>query len=223
LILEKKKLIIFDLDGTLIDSGADLTLALNSMLKKLNRQTFSEKLVHSWLGNGAKTLVKRALSGGVEINENLEDSLFEKALQIFLQTYKENVCIKTSLYPDVIETLQLLEKQNKTMAIVTNKPFEFVAPILKTLNIDRYFKVVLGGDTLKEKKPSPLPLLYLCEKLQISQIEALMVGDSKNDILSAKSAKIESIGVTYGYNYGEDISLYKPDFIIDNLSKMMEI
>ncbi|MEA2073865.1 MAG: phosphoglycolate phosphatase [Campylobacterota bacterium] len=221
--LQDKELIIFDLDGTLIDSGADLALALNAMLRELKRQEFSEDEIHTWVGNGAQTLVKRALSGGILIDENIDDSLFKEALEIFLDSYKNNVCVKTTLYPHVRETLVSLHKNGYTMAIVTNKPFEFVAPILSTLKLDKYFSLILGGDSLKEKKPSALPLLHVCEKLNVSIEKGLMVGDSKNDILAAKAANMDSIGVTYGYNYGESIDLYKPNAIIDEFSKITEL
>lgn len=221
--LKEKKLIIFDLDGTLIDSGADLALALNAMLLALKRETFSEETIHTWVGNGAQTLVRRALSGGVLIDERVDEELFNKALEIFLDSYKENVCVKTKAYEGVNATLQTLYKRGHTLAIITNKPYEFVRPILEKLNLESYFSLILGGDSLDEKKPSPKPLLYACSKLGISTQNAVMVGDSKNDILAAKSAGMASVGVSYGYNYGEDIATFEPEIVLDNFAKIAEI
>ena len=194
--LEDKELIIFDLDGTLIDSVPDLALGVNSMLQELGREAFTLSEIHSWVGNGAQTLVKRALLGKVEIDESIDEELFKNALAIFLDSYKKNVCVNTVAYPNVLQTLRILKENSYTMAIVTNKPYQFIEPILKTLQMDNFFELCIGGDSLDEKKPSPKPLLYICEQLGVKPQNTLMVGDSKNDILSAKAANIESIGVT---------------------------
>jgi len=214
-----KELIIFDLDGTLINSVPDLATSVNFMLNKLNRKTFSEDEIHKWVGNGATALVKRALSGSREIKE-INETLFNKAFEIFMTYYQNNVCEKTIIYPNVKETLEKL--QHKKLAIVTNKPYKFIEPILKKLDIDM-FDLYIGADSLDEKKPSPKPLLYVCKKFNINPKNAIMIGDSKNDIISAKNANIESVGVTWGYNYGESIEKYNPDYIIDDMQKLLEI
>jgi len=219
----EKKLIIFDFDGTLIDSGPDLALALNFMLEKLGKNPFSEEIIHGWVGNGAQILVKRALLGKTEINETLDEGLFTKALKIFLDSYEKNVCVKTLLYPYVKDTLEALQKKEYILSIVTNKPYSFIEPILEGLQIKSYFDYYIGGDSLKEKKPSPLPLLHICEKFKIDTTKALMVGDSKNDILAAHAAKIDSVGVSYGYNYGEDIASYQPNVVLHDISEILEV
>ncbi|MBN2816270.1 MAG: phosphoglycolate phosphatase [Campylobacterales bacterium] len=223
MILENKKLIIFDLDGTLIDSGPDLALSLNLMLKKMAKDTFDESTIHEWVGNGALTLVKRALSGSVEVSESLDEKVVQEALEIFLQLYKENVCVKTKLYPNVKNTLRKLFNDGYTLAIVTNKPYGFVPQILETLEVDEYFKLILGGDSLKDKKPSPIPLLHVCQELGFKVDETIMVGDSKNDILAAKAANMQSIAVTYGYNYGEDVSKYAPNAVVEKFEKIVSV
>jgi len=208
-----KKLLLFDLDGTLIDSVPDLANSINFMLQQLNKNTFDENTIRAWVGNGAKTLVQRALNG--ENNDH--------ALEIFLQHYKNHLCKTTTLYPHVKETLEALYKQGFTLAIITNKPYAFISPILEALKIDKYFSLVIGADSLTEKKPHPLPLLHVSEKLGFSKEETLMIGDSKNDILAAKAAGIESIGVSYGYNYDEHISVFEPDAIIDDFRKLLNL
>ena len=216
-----KKLLIFDLDGTLINSALDLALAVNYMLVQLEQDTFSEEIIHGWVGNGALTLVKRALSGTRTIDKNLDDTYVEKALKIFLDYYEKNLCNATVPYPNVITTLKSL-KETYTLAIVTNKPFAFVNPILKGLEMDGLFALILGGDSLEKKKPDPLPLLHVCKTLTISIEHSVMIGDSKNDILAANTCGMNSVGVTYGYNYGEDIGVHKPSVIINDFSELLK-
>lgn len=220
--LDHKKVIIFDLDGTLIDSAPDLAHAVNYMLEQMERGTFSQDVIHEWVGNGALTLVKRALSGNRTVDESLDKVYVEKALQIFLDYYAKHLCHATKPYPHVLTTLQTLNDKGYTLAIVTNKPFDFVSPILKGLGMHTFFKYILGGDSLSEKKPHPMPLLNVCEYFNVSVENTLMVGDSKNDILAANDCSMDSIGVTYGYNYGEDIGIYNPKVIINDFSELLE-
>jgi len=218
-----KKLLIFDLDGTLVDSVPDLALALNLMLQELSRDTFSEDVIRGWVGNGAQTLVKRALSGTTEIDKNLDAALFSNALTLFLQLYKENLAAKTSLYEGVAETIEALHKRNYTLSIVTNKPYEFVEPLLEHLQLAKYFEHILGGDSLEVKKPHPQPLLHTCKYFKIPKEQALMIGDSKNDIIAANEAGIESIAVTYGYNYAEAITTHNPTIVIDTFKELTKL
>ncbi len=217
-----KELIIFDLDGTLIDSVPDLAMAVNHMLESLDRDVFDENTIRYWVGNGAQILVKRALSGSNKIDEDLDGTLFSKALALFLLFYKKHLCVNTKIYSNVLTTLRSLKAEGYRLAIVTNKPIDFVAPILDGLHLNDLFELILGGDSLEKKKPDPLPLQHVCEKLNIPVEKAVMVGDSKNDILAANAAKIQSIGVTYGYNYGEEISYYAPDVVLDNFSDILK-
>lgn len=213
-----KKVIIFDLDGTLIDSSGDLALAINHMLTSINRTTFTLDEIHHWVGNGAETLVKRALSGSTQIAENIDEKEFQNALDIFLKFYAKNLAVETITYPHVLSTLAQLKANGYKLVIVTNKPFDFVEPILEGLKLKEYFEFHLGGDSLKEKKPNPAPLLYVCEKLNVTPEACVMVGDSKNDILAAQACNMQNIGLTYGYNYGEHISTYNPDVYFSDFS-----
>lgn len=217
-----KKVILFDLDGTLINSAPDLALAVNHMLKSLERDTFSEDMIHGWVGNGAQTLVNRALSGQSEVDANIDASLSAEALDIFLTFYAQNLCVATVTYPNVTSTLKALKEKGYSLAIVTNKPFAFVEPILECLGLGGLFKLILGGDSLPQKKPNPAPLLHVCEILDVDVRACVMVGDSKNDILAANACAMQSVGVTYGYNYGEDISMYKPDVVVNDFAKLLE-
>lgn len=218
-----KELIIFDLDGTLIDSVPDLALSVNHTLKSLDMDIFSEDIIRTWVGNGASTLVKRALSGSVNISEDIDTDLFQNALDIFLKFYSNNLTVSTILYPNVKETLISLKNKNYCLAIVTNKPYEFIKPILDGLELNDIFEYCIGGDSLEEKKPSPMPLLHVCKKLNISVEKSIMIGDSKNDIIAANKADMDSIALSYGYNYDEDISIYEPNIVFDNFSNINKV
>ena len=216
-----KKVIIFDLDGTLIDSAPDLALAVNHMLTSVHHANFDEATIDGWVGNGASILVQRALSGSRTIDERLDTNFVATALDIFLKFYALNLCVKTCPYPNVLSTLQALKSKGYRLAIVTNKPFAFVEPILKGLELFDLFEYFIGGDSLAEKKPSPLPLLHVCERLKVSVKECIMVGDSKNDILAGNACGMQTIGVTYGYNYGENIDVHKPSVVFDDFGEII--
>ena len=220
--LEHKELLIFDLDGTLINSVPDLSLAVNHMLRQLDHNTFSDDTIHGWVGNGALTLVKRALSAQSTVDETLDASYVEHALDIFLKFYANNLCNATVTYDNVSGTLHTLKEKGYRLAIVTNKPFAFVSPILEGLELNGLFELILGGDSLPQKKPDPTPLLHVCEKLGVSVEKSVMIGDSKNDILAASACAMDSVGVTYGYNYGEDIRVYHPTFVIDDFAALLK-
>ena len=217
-----KELLLFDLDGTLIDSAKDLALSINYMLEQIGRDIFSEEVIDLWVGNGAATLVKRALSSSDIIDENIDEELFEKSLSIFLEYYKNNSCVKTVPYLYVETTLKKLQIHGYKMAIITNKPYDFIQPILKKLDLEKYFLYYIGGDSLNVKKPNPEPLLYVCDTLHVEPENSVMIGDSKNDILAAKAANIQSIAVSYGYNYGEDIRVYGSDVTVDDFSDILK-
>jgi phosphoglycolate phosphatase len=216
-----KEVIQFDLDGTLIDSAPDLACAVNHMLTNLARPTFSEDTIRSWVGNGAGVLVKRGLSGKAEIDTDIDEHLFKQSLQKFLSFYKDNLCVHTQLYPGVRASLKILKAQGYRLALVTNKPVEFIAPILEGLQLNGLFEIMLGGDCLPKRKPDALPLLHVCRKLNVTAEQCVMVGDSKNDILAAKAANMESIGLTYGYNYGEDIGLHHPEMVLSHFADIV--
>ena len=215
--------VLFDLDGTLIDSAPDLADALDETMRRLGRPAYGEETVRRWIGNGATTLVARALSGSREIDPDLDAALLQEALELFMAAYRRRLCERTRLYPGVRETLDALTKRALPMAVVTNKPSAFVAPILEALAIARYFPFALGGDALPRKKPHPMPLLHACERLGVPPERTVMVGDSSNDILAAKAAGMRSVGVRWGYNYGEDIAAYTPDAVIERFEALTEV
>ncbi|WP_025562474.1 phosphoglycolate phosphatase [Psychromonas sp. SP041] len=216
-----KKAVLFDLDGTLIDSAPDLALAINHMLTSIGREEISPTIIRSWVGNGASILVQRGLSGQTEIDKNLDPELLEKSLAIFLDFYAKNLCVDTVTYPHVRASLKILKAKGYQLAIVTNKPYDFIQPILDGLDLNGLFELLVGGDTLEKRKPDPLPLHYACEKLGVTVAQCVMVGDSKNDVLAANAANMQSIGLSYGYNYGEDINEHNPDVSFDDFADII--
>jgi len=221
--LQEKNVLLFDLDGTLVDSAPDLALAVNRTLIDLDKTEFDQDIIHHWVGNGAKVLIERALSGSHIINKQLDTALIEDALAIFLAHYQQCLCIESTLYDDVKEGLCTLKAVGFRLAIITNKPAEFIQPILTGLGIDNIFELLIGGNTLAERKPHPAPLFHALEQLNVTAEQCLMIGDSKNDILAAKAANIDSVGLTYGYNYGEDINNYQPQWCFDNFNELLTL
>lgn len=143
------------------------------------------------------------------------------ARKLFDSFYAQTVDEGSFLFPEVESTLAVLAEKGVAMGLVTNKPTPFVMPLLETLGIAKYFQAIIGGDDAENKKPHPEPLFKVMETLNLSAEELLFVGDSRNDILAAQAAGCCSIGLTYGYNYGEAIELSKPDFVFDKFSDLM--
>ena len=210
-----KKAVLFDLDGTLIDSAPDLAASLNYALSSLGLPTYDLQTIRGWIGGGATLLLQRGLTGQMEPS-GVDPKLFEKAKELFFAHYRANLCNQTKAYPYAKEILEYL-RSRYALALVTNKPYAFIPPILQKLGLER-FDLVLGGDSLEAKKPSPKPLLHVCKRFEIRPKEALMVGDSINDYLAAKAARMDMVLVEYGYETQE---LKAPK--IASLAKLKEI
>ena len=222
-MFDEKELLLFDLDGTLIDSVPDLSKALNATLEELALPRYDEATIRSWIGNGAAMLVKRGLVGKREIDREPEKALFQKAMRIFLERYAVVLNEATGLYPEVAETLEILKDRGYRMAIVTNKPSQFVGPILENLGIESYFEHVLGGEDLPKKKPDPLPLLHTCEILGCRPESSVMIGDSSNDILAAKAAGIPAVAVAYGYSAERPVKELGADAVVERFGELLRL
>ncbi|MGX9461093.1 phosphoglycolate phosphatase [Shewanella sp. A14] len=216
--------IAFDLDGTLIDSVPDLTAATNATLAQNQYPPVTEALVLSWVGNGAQVLMQRALSYVSAMPENSPElqTLLEQTMPQFMHHYGEHLQKHSRLYPGVLATLQQLKQAGFKLAIVTNKPYRFTVSLLTSFGLDGLFCEVLGGDSLAKMKPDPMPLQHLLKQWQLDEAHLLMIGDSKNDILAAKAANVMSIGLTYGYNYGEDIGLSNPNAVCEHFTDIKQ-
>lgn len=218
------KLIAFDLDGTLVNSLPDLALSVNSALAELNLPQADPSLVLTWIGNGADILSARALDWACEqTGQTLTEQQISHFKQRFGVYYGENLCNVSELYPNVAQTLAKLHDQGYTLAVVTNKPSKHVKPVLTAFGIEHFFAEYLGGQSLPAIKPHPAPLYYLCGKFGLYPSQLLFVGDSKNDILAAKSAGCPVVGLTYGYNYNIPIADSNPDWVVDDFAQLLDI
>lgn len=218
---EPLRLGLFDLDGTLIDSAPDLALAIDAMLQSLDLAPAGEARVRQWIGKGAERLVQTALTHalGAEAIERSTD-LQATAMTRFMTFYDAHCTERTRLYPDVRPLLLRWHAAGVVLAIVTNKPLHFTRKILAALQVDALFAHVLGGDGPAGKKPSPRPLLSVCEASGIPVAQALMIGDSANDVGAARAAGISVVCVTYGYNHGQPVAATNPDRLVDSLAEL---
>ncbi|WP_025132418.1 phosphoglycolate phosphatase [Pseudomonas sp. PH1b] len=213
------RLVMFDLDGTLVDSVPDLAAAVDHMLLKMGRAPAGLEAVREWVGNGAPMLVRRALANSLEA-EGVDDGEAEHALELFNAAYEDSHEL-TVVYPGVRETLKWLYKQGVEMALITNKPERFVAPLLDQMKIGRYFRWIIGGDTLPQKKPDPAALFFVMKMASVPASQSLFVGDSRSDVLAAKAAGVKCVALSYGYNHGRPIAEESPAMVIDNLRALI--
>lgn len=218
MVIRKPALILFDLDGTLVDSVPDLGYCVDGMMRELGRPAWGEARVREWVGNGVERLVKRALIG--QLDGEPEEGEYLRALPLFMSLYAEHNGEKSRLYPGVESGLRQLQQAGYTLACVTNKAEQFTLPLLRALGIHNYFELVTSGDSLPRKKPDPLPLVHTAEHFQVTPAECLMVGDSSNDVKAARAAGFGIVCVPYGYNHGIDIKESSPDAVIPSLDQL---
>ena len=220
---ELPQLIMFDLDGTLVDSVPDLAIAIDAMLEDMNLPKAGTDKVRLWVGNGIPSLVKRALVDDMKGDQPgiVNREVFVKAYDSFRHHYSIEVGQHSHLYPGVKDFLQAMADKGVNQAVVTNKSEIFTGKLLKLMDIDRFFEISLGGDSLDEKKPHPMPLLHAIEQSGASLDTAIMIGDSSNDIKAAKAAEVKVIALPYGYNHGMPIEASEPDLIVPTLDQLL--
>ena len=215
--------IIFDLDGTLLDSVPDLAWAADQAVQAMGFPSVSLDEVRHWIGNGADILIGRALSRSIDIDPSLSEALRQKARVCFDDFYFQSQHKRSFLYDDVKETLAEFHARGIKMAIVTNKPAKFVPHLLEVHGLDAYFVDVVGGDTFPLRKPDPFALHWLMEKHSLDSTHTMMVGDSRNDVLAGKAAGCFVAGLTYGYNYGESIASCEPNVVLDHFRDLLNV
>jgi phosphoglycolate phosphatase len=191
--------LLFDLDGTLVDSLDDLTDAVNHMLVGFGKQQLAPARVRQLVGKGARNLVQRAL-------DTSHPDVIDRGLATFTEFNALHIADKSRLYPGARELLLQLADSGIRMAVISNKQEALSRLILETLEVESFFDVIAGGDTFEEMKPSPLPLLKVIENLGHCPADALMVGDSINDIQAGNRAHIATIGCTWGYGSPGELS-----------------
>ncbi len=212
------RLVLLDLDGTLVDTVPDLAACADAMLAELGRPPQGEARVRQWVGNGVERLVKRTLTDSLDGEPDA--ALFERALDRFMALYALNISERSRPYPGAENLLAFFKSRDVARACVTNKPARYTERLLSDLGLLAGFDLVLSGDSLPRKKPDPLPLLHAARHFGIDPVECLMIGDSKNDVAAARAAGIRIVCVSYGYNHGEDIHAARPDAVINSLDEL---
>ena len=213
------RLVMFDLDGTLMDSVPDLAAAVDKMLMLLGREPAGIDRVRDWVGNGSRVLVRRALAGQLQ-HEGVADELADEALALFMQAYSGGHEL-TTVYHGVRECLDWLRERDVKLAIITNKPAQFIEPLLEEKGLAGYFQWLIGGDTLPQQKPDPAALVWVMREAGVSADASLFVGDSRNDVRAAKAASVPCAALTYGYNHGEPIAHEQPALVLDDLRELV--
>ncbi len=219
--LIKPEMILFDVDGTLVDSVPDLAWCVDQMMHQLQLPQRGEAKVRNWVGNGVEALVRRALTD--RMDGEPDEALFARAYPCFLELYAGNTSRRSYLYPGVCETLDALERAGYPLGSVTNKAQQFTLPLLEELGIRDYFGIVISGDSLPRKKPDPLPLLHAAAFFDVQPQNALMIGDSVSDVKAARAAGFKIVCMSYGYNHGEDIHNSNPDAVIDTMPELLQL
>jgi len=210
--------VVFDLDGTLIHTAPDLITAVNNTLVALGCTPYPAERITGWIGNGAARLVKRALTG--EFEGEPDHARFEEAMALFNEHYAKVLCVDSKPYPGVLAALMDLSQRGFRLACVTNKPQDFTEPLLRALDLSRFFEIVLSGDSLNEKKPHPLPLQHACRELGVPPARTVLVGDSLNDVQAAKSAGMPVVCVRFGYADPAALTKSAPDAMIDAFQEL---
>lgn len=213
------KLLIFDLDGTLADTSLDIASAINYAVEPFGTGPYSTEETKAMVGSGITKLLHSLVPKKAVLKDSSRTTPFEEVSRRFLSYYSEHLLDHTTAYPNVKETLSKLNSYKKI--VLTNKREGFSKDILKGLGLIDFFEIVIGSDSVAEKKPSPLPILNIMEHYGISGDEAVIIGDSDFDISAGKGAGIMTIAVTYGFRPVE--MLKDADFIINDFSELLNI
>lgn len=209
------KAVVIDLDGTLLDTAPDLADAAIAMAADLGLPAITLDEVKTYIGNGVSRLVKRVLTR--DMHAEPDPALFTQALPIYEKHYAAGVSRKSRPFPGVVEGLQALKAMGVHLACITNKAERFTHPLLKDTGLFDSFELILSGDTLPEKKPSPLPLLHACVVFDCQPGELLLIGDSLNDTQAARAAGCPVFCVPYGYNRGRPVAELDLDAVVPSL------
>lgn len=212
--MKNVELMIFDLDGTLVDSREDIANAVNHTLIEIGLKEKNMEEISSYIGTGMEDLIRKSIDGKT-------DCCFEDALSIMSEYYKKHSLDNTHLFPGVKEVLDYF--RNKRKVIITNRKREFAVDTLTALNIYGYFEDITGGDNLGCMKPSSCPLEKAMHKFKMNKEKTIIIGDMYIDILAGKKAGIITCAVTYGIGKRDDIVKAKPDYMIDEIARLKEI
>ena len=217
--IQNKKLFIFDLDGTLVDTAPDFKNSINYMLNELNESEVSLEEIRNWVGYGARELIRRTV---VDKNIPHDEKRIEEMLKIFLLHYTHNIDDDSVLFNNVKNVLEFLKNNGIKLAVCTNKMERLSNILLEKLNVLHMFDYLVGGDSLSKSKPDPFPLLNICEKLNTEISDSIMIGDSVTDLNAGKGAGMPVVLVSYGYTDNKDI-YNEADLVINDFSQLKEL
>lgn len=209
-------LVIFDLDGTLIDSSLDLANSVNATRAHLDLPPIANDIVYSYVGNGAPVLIRKAL--GPEFS----DDEIQHALDYFLAYYRDHMLDNTVLYPGLRRILDDFKHAGIAMAVLTNKPVRFSQAIVDGLGLHQHFRRVYGGNSFEHKKPHPVGIETLLSEYGITREKTVMVGDSSVDVQTARNANVKACGVTWGFQ-PETFTAYPPDLLVQRPEELAEL
>ena len=217
--ITNRKMMLFDLDGTLVDTAPDFRNSVNYMLEHYSEQPVTLEEIRDWVGYGGRELIRRTmLAKKIEF----DDAKLDTMLELFLSHYTENIDDDSKLYDNVKETLVFLKDNNITLSVCTNKDEKLSNTLLEKLDVLHLFDYLVGAHTFEKRKPHPMPILKTLEHLNMSKDEAVMIGDSITDLKSAQGAGIPIVLVDYGYTDNKDI-YNEADLVISNFSKLKEL
>ena len=208
------QLLIFDLDGTLIDSRRDVANAINHALVQLGYSALPHETIYRFVGDGIQRSIERIVGSQAS-------DLVEQAIQMYRSHYSQHLLDHTVLYPYVEETLAAFGHKKK--AVVSNKRQEPSVAILKGLKVSHHFNMILGGDQVIEKKPAPESILRTLNQLRVAPKQAIMIGDSPDDLQAGRVAGLITCGVTYGFHPKERLLAARPDYLIDSLQQLRDV
>ena len=212
--LDQMELLIFDLDGTLVDSEIDLANSVNATLEEIGRKPLSVERIASYVGQGVAVLVSRALGPGTAPEE------VDRAREIFLKHYRAHMLDHTVTYPGVREALA--ELKDRKMAVLTNKPVNFSRAMLSGLGLADRFLRIYGGNSFENKKPDPVGIHRLMEETEAAASKTLMIGDSIADVMAGRNAGVWTCGVNYGFG-APTLDEAPPDLRIDDLRELPQL
>jgi len=209
--LTEIELLIFDLDGTLVDTKMDLALSVNAMRQQMGLSPLPHEVIATYVGHGVGPLIRRSLGA------NATDDAIERGSELFVEYYRHHLLDNTTLYPGVPEALA--ELRGRKMAVLTNKPTDMSREILSGLGLASYFDFVYGGDSFPQRKPEPMGVWKLMEDLQMPAAKTMMVGDSDTDVLTGRNAKVWTCAVTYGFG-AASLKDTPPDLLLEDMREL---
>lgn len=207
--------IVFDFDGVLVDTGRDIANAANFSMASLGLEQLPPEKIIRFIGGGAEPLIRKCLADN-------QSEYFTEALALFKQRYDQYFCVETNLYPGVLEILQKFNQAHKKMALATNKAERITYKTLQSLDIQKYFQLVIGPESITHRKPHPESIQRILEQLGTAPRKAVMIGDTAADILAGKAAGTLTCGVVYGFGSLEELQETDPDIILDEIGQLLE-